>query len=448
MTSNELGAWITQQAKRSIDALEKAISAVHLVRRRDNFSQTIVPMKGSVLASPVTADWDPEPDYFFHWLRDSAIVMRSVADLMEDATSELERARWRGHFEDFVRFSLRLCGLDGTAVRDDGRQVTRRGFRKFLRPQSEIATLTGDKLLAEPRFNPDGTIDIFRWSRPQYDGPALRALACLRFLTAGGAPSEALARLLRLDLAFTLRHAGKRCIGPWEEPKQNAHHYYTALVQLAALVHGRGWAGEAITEWIAAQDLLRTELDRHWSEQHQIIIAMRPSLAESSDDMLDASVLLGAWEADLPDGPHSVEDVRVQDTQAAIESLFAREFPINRRRPCECGPALGRYRHDPYFGGGAWYPTTLAAAGLYYRLAQRAEVDSASLYSRGDTLMQAVRNLMPADGALSEQVDRNTGQQTSARHLTWSYAAFIAAARARRQAYIRGAIGHNGNHRR
>lgn len=45
--------------------------------------------------------------------------------------------------------------------------------------------------------------------------------------------------------------------------------------------------------------------------------------------------------------------------------------------------------------------------------------------------MATVRDLTPADGALSEQVDRETGQQTSARHLTWSYAAFISAAHER-----------------
>jgi glucoamylase len=42
--------------------------------------------------------------------------------------------------------------------------------------------------------------------------------------------------------------------------------------------------------------------------------------------------------------------------------------------------------------------------------------------------------LTPDDGALSEQVDRVTGRQTSARHLTWSYAAFVNAACLRRRA--------------
>ena len=177
----DFNAWIARVTQRSIAAMEHAISATQLIRRREPFGQAIVPAKGSVLASPEIADWNPEPDYFFHWLRDSGVVMRTVADLMRDARSDDERARWRKLFEDFVAFSLALCELDGGELiaRSHYREKTERGFRKFLRPAAEIASLAGDKLLGEPRFNPDGTIDIFRWSRPQYDGPALRALACL-----------------------------------------------------------------------------------------------------------------------------------------------------------------------------------------------------------------------------------------------------------------------------
>jgi glucoamylase len=359
-------------------------------------------------------------------VRDSAIVMRGVAELMEDAAVDAERVRWRRHFEDFVGFSLRLSQLDG-ACAADYRPTTRRGFRKFLRPRSEIAVLSGERVLAEPRFNPDGSIDIFRWSRPQYDGPALRALACLRYLAAGGPPSENLARLLRLDLSFTLRHAGVACIGPWEEPMQNAVHYYVALTQLGALVHGRAWAGEAKAEWDAAERLLRAALDQHWSESRRIYLARQPG-AETAGDMLDAQVLLAVWDADLPDGPHSIADARVQQSQTTIEEFFAREFSTNRGREA---PLLGRYGGDRYFGGGAWLPTTLAAAGLQYRRAQRAGRDRNAEIARGDAMMGAVRSVTPPDGALSEQVDRVTGKQTSARDLTWSHAAFVAAARAR-----------------
>ena len=337
----DLANWIARQAAGSAAAMTRAISAVHLTRRREAFAQVAVPVAGSVLASPAIADWDPEPDYFFDWIRDSAIVMRTVAELMEDATTTTEREAWRGRFEDFVRFSRALSGQDGARFlrHSRHRQLTRRDARKFLRPDAEIRALSGDKLLGEPRFNPDGTIDILRWSRPQYDGPALRALACLRYLAAGGPQTEEVVLLLRQDLGFTLRHAGRRCIGPWEEPGQNCHHYYVALVQLGALVHGRGWAGDAAGAWRAAEKRLRIGLDQHWSEAHQVYAAIRPAAADSADDLVDAATLLAVLDADLPEGPHSAEDPRVQATQIAIESFSRVSFPSTcaarrtRRRP-------------------------------------------------------------------------------------------------------------------
>jgi glucoamylase len=434
--TTDFGAWIAGQTRHSAVAMERAISATGLVRRREAFGQVVVPSTGSVLASPVIADWDPEPDYFFHWVRDAAIVMRTVTELMQDAASTAERDRWRRHFEDFVRFSLTLCGLDGAdfARSSRHRETTRRDYRKFLRPDAELRRLAGDRLLGEPRFNADGTIDFLRWSRPQYDGPALRALACLAYLAAGGAPTDALRRLLSLDLGFTLRHAGRRCIGPWEEAGQNAHHYYVAAVQLGALLHGKAWIDDAAGDFSAAEKRLRAGLDRHWSPRYGVYAAIRDTPAQSADDLVDAAQLLAVLDANLPAGPHSVEDPRVHATQAAIERLFTRDFPINHGLPPGRGPALGRSRGDRYFGGGAWYPTTLAAAGLCYRRAQGPGQDRDALLRRGDAFMATVRALTPPDGALSEQVDRETGAQTSARHLTWSYAAFVSTARLRAQA--------------
>jgi glucoamylase len=416
----ELGDWIERQSQLCAQLMGRAISATHLRRDRSQFGQTAVPARGSVLASPVIADWNPEPDYFFHWVRDSAIVMRTVAELACCATDEAERGRWTARFEDFVGFSLRLARLDGSKLGPRSDQ-TELAFRKFLRLDEDIRALAGDALLGEPRFNPDGTIDILGWSRPQYDGPALRALACLRFLALGGAASADIDALLRLDLDFTTRHAGRTCIGPWEEADENAHHYYVAAVQLGALVHGRAFAPHADVE-----ARLRAQLDRHWSAEHGVYAAIWPFKAADRDDLVDSAVLIGVLDAGLAEGPHSVADRRVWRTLAALEDLFAREFPINRGR---AAPALGRSRGDRYFGGGAWYVTTLAAAALCYRRAA-CEADG-TFVARGDAFMATLRELIPADGHMAEQVDRNTGAPASARDLTWSYAAFIEASRLR-----------------
>jgi glucoamylase len=182
----------------------------------------------------------------------------------------------------------------------------------------------------------------------------------------------------------------------------------------------------------AAEQKLRDGLEQYWSERAQVLSAMRPVKTEAADSLLDAVTLLAVWDAALPDGPHSVADPRVERTQAAIEALFSREFPINAQR--SCGPALGRSRHDRYFGGGAWYPTTLAAAGLCYRSARHDGRRHRDLIAHGDAFMATLRELTPSDGTLSEQIDRNTGAPASASHLTWSYAAFVSTTRERRLA--------------
>jgi glucoamylase len=52
--------------------------------------------------------------------------------------------------------------------------------------------------------------------------------------------------------------------------------------------------------------------------------------------------------------------------------------------------------------------------------------------------MATVRRYSPANGELSEQFDQKTGEQRSAKHLTWSYAAFVTAVCARRRAAASG----------
>ena len=56
----------------------KSISPVGIVKERPRFGQVIAPKPGSVVASPVLASYDPDPDYFFHWYRDSALVMDAL----------------------------------------------------------------------------------------------------------------------------------------------------------------------------------------------------------------------------------------------------------------------------------------------------------------------------------------------------------------------------------
>jgi glucoamylase len=146
---------------------------------------------------------------------------------------------------------------------------------------------------------------------------------------------------------------------------------------------------------------------------------------------LDISVILAAIHVPVSGATHTVRDPRMHATLARLEALFNEAYLINRDRPEDRGPAMGRYSGDVYYSGGAYYFSTLGAAEFCFRAAAASE-DARSWIARGDAYLATVREFTPPTGDLSEQFDQSTGAQTSARHLAWSYAAFISCVHARR----------------
>jgi glucoamylase len=77
-----LDGWIERQHRHSASALQRSVSPLNIVKQRPGFAQTIVPRKGAIVASPVLGSYDPDPDYFFHWYRDSALVIDALRVLL------------------------------------------------------------------------------------------------------------------------------------------------------------------------------------------------------------------------------------------------------------------------------------------------------------------------------------------------------------------------------
>jgi glucoamylase len=435
VSPSSLADWGDTQFRNSAARMAESVSASSLTMNRKAFGQTVQPAKGSILAATGSALSADEPDYFFHWLRDSATVMDAGLVLIR---SGIEAAAWRQNFADFVRFSLYLRRISGRRFlrETDIRGATDPKYRKFLRAEDELNAVEGDKVLGEVRYNADGTIDFLQWSRPQHDGPAARALTVMRFLDAGAVSAEVrpqAVELLKMDLAYTRKTAGQSCFDIWEE--ENADHYYTHLLQYAALARGAQWADisgdkELEGDLTVAARGVGDLLDRFWCHDRQFLRSRSPPAGRIPEKELDFAVILSFLHSGTAAETHSLLDERALATMAKLEEMFASEYALNR----EAGQAFafGRYKGDSYFSGGAWYLCSFGAAEFYYRLALAK--GERKLIAKADAILDLVRRHVPPSGDLSEQFDQTTGAQTSAKNLTWSHSAFITVWDARKAA--------------
>ncbi len=398
----------------------RSISAIDIVKHRPGFGQSVQAHVGSIVASPVLASYDPEPDYFFHWYRDSSVVMDAIRILYQRGTLDDEALQL---FEQFVQFTLGLDELDGRALvaRPQWRERVRPDFEQYLRTESDLSQVHGERIRGETRVNADGTIDISRWPRPQHDGVATRALTLQRWLklpTLEPLLRQNATLVLQADLHYARRHWQEPSYDIWEEDL--GLHYYTLCTAAAALGDDPATAE------------IHRALDEFWDADGGFYRSRVLNSGSASPKQLDIAVILAAVHTDLPGGRHSPEDPRMHATLRRLEELFAHEYAINQGRPAGCGPAMGRYTGDVYYSGGAYYFATLGAAQLCYLAACRLAPDAAQPWlHRGDAFLETVRAFTPASGDLAEQFDKTSGAQNSARHLTWSYAAFISATDAR-----------------
>jgi glucoamylase len=420
--------WIAAQRLGSARAMRAATSATDLSRHRAGFGWTVHPAEGSILASTEIASWDPEPDYFHHWVRDAAIVLRAVPKAIE-ADPE-SRAFWLKAIADNIRFSSYISdpNRSGPAF-NPIEPATSDTHKRFLRPDRELAALAGHAWLEEPRVAADGMPDLEQWARPQDDGPALRASSVMSVLAElPEAVSEEADALIERDLTHLAAVAGRPCIGPWEEtpPRRTT---FTLIAEWDAL--DRGAARAEARGASAAQ--LREAADRVAALLNEAADPATGGWRESLEapaGAVDSATILAILHAGRRDGPFALAASRTRETVAALETIFAALYPINWGRSV---PGIGRWKDDVYFDGNPWYPTTLGFAELHYHLA--ADSKDPAAFAKAEGWMRLIQDVSPEDTFdLPEQFDRRTGAPASCRALTWSAAAFLEADAARQRA--------------
>jgi glucoamylase len=453
-----LEAWILDENARATEYLMRNVSPPGA-------------MPGVIIASPSRSN----PDYYYHWVRDSGIAARAILWLYESVADPPTRRRYLDVLMDFVEFSKHI---QRTAV--------------------ELGSGLG-----EPKFNVDGTPFTLPWARPQFDGPAIRAieLTHLAFLLLAERKLELVreklfdARLptgsvIKTDLEYISHHVDETCFDCWEEIR--GHSFFTQLLERKALQEGaelaRRLGDTGAARWYDQQaNLLAEVLPRHWDPRRRFLVATLDREGGTSDARsgLDSSVLiatLGGYSTGddlLSQDLYPVDQEQVLATAVALEDAFAALYPINAQSRQIPGIAIGRYPEDRYNGyranaqGNPWPSITIAFAMYYYKLARRYRVlqkirvtstnlsfflrlqlghrilragDTLhpsdprfveiveALEHRGDTFLARVRYHINPDGSMSEEMNRITGFQQGARDLSMSYAAFILAVGMRNRA--------------
>lgn len=405
-TAGELSNWLITQKKVSIEKIDQAVCAPDSAL-------------GAVFASPSKSN----PNYYYHWVRDAALTAKEMLFIFDEASSKSEKDYWLKKLKDYAAFSRR-------------NQLTDNMSGSFT-----------DRGLGEPRFSMTGPSVDTPWGRPQNDGPALRALTLIelayRLIQNGEKPwveknlytSEFPANTaIKADLEYVSHHWQEPCFDLWEEVRGN--HFYTRVVQMQALKKGatlaRLFGDPNAADWYESQARqIQSTLSQFWTPAQNFILATTQS-ERPEKSTIDMAVVLAVLESEYDDGNFSMLDSRVHDTLAVIESLFSSEYKINQIATDGSGEilgtAFGRYPRDTYDGlntnskGNPWFLTTHAVAEFHYRMGR---------LEKGDTYLRRSMFHTPASGSQSEQIQRDKGVNQGAIDLTWSYASFLSALRAR-----------------
>ena len=398
--------------------------------------------QGAVVASPSRSN----PDYFYHWIRDGALVMDVVRQLAKNST---DPSNYNEMISDFATFSR----------------------------QNQLSDTPSG--LGEPKFYANGDVFSDPWGRPQNDGPALRALTLGRSVLERFVPGQLIPELdvIERDLNYVAANWDKASFDLWEEVKGD--HFYTRMVQVAALELGVGLFQtlentERATYYASELNKARQTLAQFWDEGRGILVVTRNrngGLDYKSSGLDSANILAINHVATPGQKEFGHTDSRVLSTFIETVETFARVYSINHRGGP--GTAIGRYPEDVYdgvgFGGGnPWFLTTLGYAEFMYKLAQsyliqgEIKIDSTNLkfFNRlgyklpagtviepesvfykeilnrvtvlGDSFVSRAAYHAGDNNRMFEQMNRNSGFMQGAPDLTWSYAAHVSAAISRR----------------
>ena len=350
---------------------------------------------GMIIASPSS-----DPDYKYHWIRDSALVMRPIVDLYKNT----KHSKY---------FHLIL---------------------NYIENESKLQKIKSESELGEPKYNINGTVYDKPWGRPQNDGPALRSIILFKFLDIIKHNYETLIEnliipIIRKDIYYIIDNFDKPCFDIWEE--LNGWHFYTRIVQLKCLkesmVHFKYLDDENLT--------LHNIKDTY------------DKLAESINDHINDKMIISSFDVNgniikYEDSANILAYCHIDYDEDIIKL-----FPLNliehtaeelltyfrNKYNNDSITLIGRYKNDKYYDGQIWILCSLALAQYYVNLycnfnkcltkypIHRVKSNPFNGYiQKANEILEFILTL-DENLILPEQLNPNTLEFISAKKLTWNY---------------------------
>ena len=355
--------------------------------------------KGIIIASPSTI-----PPYPFHWIRDSALVMRVFIDMYI-------RHKDSKYFEYIIN---------------------------YLENETKVQKLNTISGLGEPKINIDCSPFNGNWGRPQNDGPALRGIMLLKIINAfkydyNVIIDNIIQPIIINDINYILDNYNKISYDIWEE--NLGWHFYTRMVQLKFLKD-------------SSKELKILNIDENTSSKinmaiDQLINDINDHISKNEDGYYiissfnkDGKIIKYEDSANLLAYCHIDYDKDILEhfpldyTMHTTKNLIKYFRDKYRDNTIHC---IGRYINDTYFDGHAWIICTLSLAQVYLELykirnkkIKRSKMDRAisnpnnDLFLISNEILEKILSL-DCDFILPEQFNPITCDHLSAEKLTWNY---------------------------
>ena len=363
-------------------------------RISENTNTTTNP--GIIIASP-----SESPPYKYHWIRDSALVMRTFVDMYETTKEPI-------YFQYIIN---------------------------YIENESKLQNLEDTKSgLGEPKYEINCKPFQGEWGRPQNDGPALRGIVLYKIIRSFKYKYDTLISTLILpiilkDLHYILQVYNQTSFDIWEE--LNGWHFYTRLVQLKFI----------------KDSIHNYHLIKHSDISLEILHQTYSRLSSGLKDHLTENSIISSFDKDgtITKGPDA--SILLAFSHISYDDNILQEIPfqfVNRtctdlvnhfRKKYKDDDLhlIGRYPNDKYYDGHIWVLCSCCLGQIYIELYRRNNIiNYSSPMHRSksnpsnnyiEIANQILERILTLDTnlILPEQFNANTNEYLSAKKLTWNY---------------------------